>query len=245
MFFPSQLYVTSRLAHVCLFTNKEKKISDSYKTPIIDLSNTELTLEESRQLNLVLEYSFVDKTKNIEKFLAANFKSIADRITDNLQSDQRENVHEFLRAYVDISTKSVYTTLDYTYKHLKRIINDKNLVVVSGDKESCVPFVDKTDYQDKLQKMVDDVIKNGIYKVAEDNTLKHLKLFKSFLYRNFRKYEHYEEMPPKSNQPGQFYGTSKTHKFTNINEITIDNLKFCSVIAQTGAYTYKDALVIT
>ena len=229
-----------------MFVHKQrKKISDSYKTLIIDLSNTELTLEESRQLNLVLEYSFVDKTKNIEKFLAANFESIADRITDNLQSDQWENVHEFLRAYVDISTKSVYTTPDYTYKHLKRIINDKNLVVVSGDKESCVPFVDKTDYQDKLQKMVDDVIKNGIYKVAEDNTLKHLKLFKSFLYRNFRKYEHYEEMPPKSNQPGQFYGTSKTQKFTNINEITIDNLKFCSIIAQTGAYTYKDAQVIT
>ena len=52
-------------------------------------------------------------------------------------------------------------------------------------------------------------------------------------------------MPPKSNQPGQFYGTSKTQKFTNINEITIDNLKFCSIIVQTGAYAYKDAQVIT
>ena len=74
---------------------------------------------------------------------------------------------------------------------------NKNLVVVSGDKESCVVLIDKTDYQDKLQKMVEDGIKNGIYKVAEDNTLKDLKLFKSFLYRNFRRYEHYEEMLPK------------------------------------------------
>ena len=113
------------------------------------------------------------------KLLAANFESIADRTTDNLQSDQRENFHEFLRAYADIFTKSVYTTKDYTYKHLKRIVNDKNLVVVS------VVLIDKTDYQDKLQKMVEDGIKNGIYKVAEDNTLKDLKLFKSFLYRNF------------------------------------------------------------
>ena len=72
------------------------------------------------------------------------------------------------------------------------------MVVVFGDKESCVVLIDKTDYQDKLQKMVEDGIKNGIYKVAEDNTLKDLKLFKSFLYRNFRKYELYEEMPPKS-----------------------------------------------
>ena len=96
------------------------------------------------------------------KILESSELPIADRITDNFQSDQRENAHEFLRAYVDIFTKSVYTTTDYTYKHLKRIVNDKNLVVVSGDKESCVVLIDKADYQDKLQKMVDDDIKNGI-----------------------------------------------------------------------------------
>ena len=70
--------------------------------------------------------------------------------------------------------------------------------MVSRDKESFVVLIDKTDYHNKLQKMVDDGIKNGIYKVAEDNTIKDLKLFKSFLFRNFRKYELYEEMPPKS-----------------------------------------------
>ena len=114
---------------------KREKVSDSYKTPIINLSNIELILEESKQLNLCLEYSFVNKNKNIKKFLAANFEAMPDRITDNLQSDQRENFHKFLRAYVDIFTKSVYTTTNYTYKNLKRIINDKNLVVVFGDKE--------------------------------------------------------------------------------------------------------------
>ena len=102
--------------------HKREQVSDSYKTPIINLSNIELILEESKQLSPGLEYSFVDKNK---KFLAANFESIADKITDNLQSDQQESFHEFLRAYVDIFTKSVYTTTDYTYKHLKRIINDK------------------------------------------------------------------------------------------------------------------------
>ena len=70
-------------------------------------------------------------------------------------------------------------------------------------KRSRVVLVDKTNYQDKLQKMVDNSIKNGIYKVAEDNTLKDLKLFTSFLHRNFREFKHYKEMPPKSNQPGQ------------------------------------------
>ena len=100
-----------------------------------------------------------------------------------------------------------------------------------------------TDYQDKSQKMVDDGIKNGIYKVAED-TLKDLKLLKSFLYRNLRKYEHYEKMLPKSNQLVQFNCNAKTHKFTNIVEITMDNLTFRPIIAQTGAYTYNIAEVV-
>ena len=69
--------------------------------------------------------------------------------------------------------------------------------------KSRVVLTDKTDYQDKLQKMVDNSTKNGIYKVAEDNTLKDLKLFTSFLHRNFREFQHYKEMHPKSNQPGQ------------------------------------------
>ena len=80
--------------------------------------------------------------------------------------------------------------------------------MVSGYKESCVVLIDKTDYQGQLQKMVDDGIKNGIYNVAEDNTLKDLKRSKSFLYRHFRKCEHFEEMLPKSNQQGQLYGTA-------------------------------------
>ena len=98
-----------------------------------------------------IHYSFVDKNKNIKKHLAANFESLADKITENLDSHKREDFHEFLRAYVDIFTKNVYATTDYTYKHLKRIIKDPNLVVVSGDKESCVVIMNKSDYQNKMQ----------------------------------------------------------------------------------------------
>ena len=84
----------------------------------------------------------------------------------------------------------MYTTTDNIYKHLKGIVNDKKLIVVSGDKEPWVVLLYRNDYQDKLQTMVDDDIKSVIYKIAEDNTLKDLELFKSFLDRNFRKYEH-------------------------------------------------------
>ena len=51
-------------------------------------------------------------------------------------------------------------------------------------------------------------------------------------------------MLPKSNQPDELYGTAKTHKFTNIDEITINNLKFRPIFGETGTYTYNAAQVI-
>ena len=55
--------------------------------------------------------------------------------------------------------------------------------------------MNKSDYQKKMQQMINDGIRDGIYKVTVDNTLDDLKTFKSFLYRNFyRKFKHYEKM---------------------------------------------------
>ena len=159
--------------------------SSTYSTLLINLSSNELTSDEINQFKFGLHYSFVDKNKNIKKHLAANFESLADKITENLDSHKREDFHEFLRAYVDIFTKNVYATTDYTYKHLKRIIKDPNLAVVSGDKESCVVIMNKSDYQNKMQQRINDGIRDGIYKVTVDNTLDDLKTFKRFLYRKF------------------------------------------------------------
>ena len=61
-----------------------------------------------------------------------------------------------------------------------------------------------------------------------------LKRFQDFLCRNFSKYEKYNDMLPSSNQPAPLYGTAKTHKFDDINEIAVDSLKFRPIIAQAG-----------
>jgi len=52
---------------------------------------------------------------------------------------------------------------------------------------------------------------------STDNTFKDLKHFQDFIYRNFKNYKHYDKMYPRSNQPGQIYGTAKTHKFIDMN----------------------------
>ena len=40
-------------------------------------------------------------------------------------------------------------------------------------------------------------------------------------------------MQPDSNQPARLYGTAKTHKFETLEDITVANLKFQSIIDKT------------
>ena len=93
--------------------------------------------------------------------------------------------------------------------------------------------------------MIEEGIKNGTYAEAGDTTMQDLKRFQDFLRQNFKKYEHYNEMYPESNEPVKMYGMAKTHKFDSKDNIEITKLKFCPVINQTGTYTNKAATVIS
>ena len=93
--------------------------------------------------------------------------------------------------------------------------------------------------------MVRGGIKDGIYKETTDTILHDLKLFQDFLYRNFKDYKYYEIMRPVSNHPAQFYASAKTHKFRNINDVNLYQLKFRLIMDQTGTYTYNAPQVIS
>ena len=57
---------------------------------------------------------------------------------------------------MDIFTKNIYTTCDNIYKNVKRILNDPKSAVFSGDKESYVDIMNRSDYLKKLQHMIDE-----------------------------------------------------------------------------------------
>ena len=200
---------------------------------------------EGKQLHLGLEYSFVKNPKHLKKGIAAKFEVVSHRVSESINHDKLEDFHEFLRAYTDIFTKHIYATKDFTYKNLKNIIKDENVAILSGDKDSSIVIMQKDDYNHKLQQMIDEGIKNGIYTPTEDNTLNDLRKFQVFLRRNFKeKFARYEDMRPVSNQPGSIYAGAKTHKFNSSDEINIDNLKFRPIISEIGTYTYNAAKVI-
>ena len=113
------------------------------------------------------------------------------------------------------------------------MIQNKDIVVVKGDKDPSVVIMKKSDDVTKLDTMIDDGIMKGTYVESTDNTLKELSRFQDFLYRNSHKYECYKHMQPDSNQPAHLYGTTKTHRFETLEDITVANMKFQPIIDQT------------
>ena len=87
--------------------------------------------------------------------------------------------------------------------------------------------------------MKNEGMKQGECEKTEDNILKKLESFQSFLYRHFKDIPYYKQMLPSSHQPGRFFASAKTHKFDNLNHINVTNLKLRPIIDKTGAYYYK------
>ena len=128
---------------------------------------------------------------------------------------------------------------DSTYNNLRHLINDQDICIVSVDKGSCVVILKRTDYINKLETMINKGIKSGTYAECEDTTINDLKLFQDFLRQKIKSYEKYEKMRPVPNQPAKLFATVKTHKFKNIKDIHVEDLKFRPIIDQTGTVTYN------
>ena len=195
-----------------LIKNQKDDTFTNYSVPIINLSNYTLNDSEYNQLKFGLNHCSINKDKHIKKNIAANMESLAHSGSKQVDPSQLENFHEFLRGYTDIFSKNVLSANDETYKNLKNLIRKSDIVILRGDKDSSVVIMNRSDYIEKLEGMIEEGVKKGTYKKTEDTTLQDLKKFQDFLYRNFYTYEHYKSMYPHSNQPAKLYRTAKTHK---------------------------------
>ena len=99
-------------------------------------------------------------------------ESLADSLKGNIDHENLEHFHEFLRGYTDIFTNNIYATKDYTYHNLCRMIQHKDVVVVKGDKDSNIIVMKKSDYVTKLDTMIAGGIMKGTYIETTENTLK-------------------------------------------------------------------------
>ena len=66
-----------------------------YKVPIINLSDHKFSETERKQLQLGLEYSFVNKNQNLKK-PCSKFETIASQGSPFVDETKSEDFHEFL-----------------------------------------------------------------------------------------------------------------------------------------------------
>ena len=69
-----------------------------------------------------------------------------------------DEFHVFLREYTDVLTKIITNTKRHTCNNLKRLIKNKNLLVLPGDEGSCVIIMNQQDCIQKLEDMLHDDI---------------------------------------------------------------------------------------
>ena len=65
----------------------------------------------------------------------------------------KEEFHEFLRGYIDIFIRNMNNAKDHTYNNLKQLIKNKNLCILSGDRDSFTIIMNQQDYIQKLEGM--------------------------------------------------------------------------------------------
>ena len=120
---------------------------------------------------------------------------------------------------------------------LKPLKTNKNIVLLSGDKDSSVVILDTACYKEKIDRSLNDGISKGVDVIEKNGkTLIELKSFQNFIYRNFKKHKKYKEMRPTLSQSARLFATAKTHKFTDTKQININNLKLHPIIDLTGIH---------
>ena len=128
---------------------RRKQSSYNYSNvPIINLSSVQ-SLDIS-PLEHGLKQCFVDNSKYIKKDIAVEFETLCSWLDEDISPDDKENFNEFLRSTTNTFTENVYRTKDSTYNLLKLLQRNKDIVLLSGDKDSSVVILHKACNKKKL-----------------------------------------------------------------------------------------------
>ena len=234
--------LTTKLKKLKWLGKKQKPLrQQTFQVPIINLSSEDLNLD---CLKYGLQHSFINKNKFVREELAAEFELFAEKADKMVDNEKREEFHEYLRKQTDTLSQNIYFSKDNMFKSTKQLRENENIVLLSGDKDTRITIMNKTDYQNKVQKMINDGISEGKYVHTEDTIIKDLSSFQSFLLRHFKDHPQYKDMRPSNNQPARLFATAKTHKFHNRKDANLKELKLRPIIDQTGTCYYHAGKVI-
>ena len=123
-----------RCKNLKLFRLILRKKDSQYQIPVLNLPTEN---KKTAPLRYGLHHSFIDKNKHAKINVAVELETLARVLNANAANTEIEFFHDCLRLATNIITKNVYNDVDNTYKSLSNLINNKNIVILAADKETC------------------------------------------------------------------------------------------------------------
>ena len=85
-----------------------------------------------------LHHCFVDKSKSVKRNIAVELENIVHLIQKDVSSENMEYFHEYIQQMTNKFSQNIYYTKDDTYCNLRYLIQNENIVLLSGHKDSSV-----------------------------------------------------------------------------------------------------------
>ena len=160
-----------RCKNLKLFRLIPRRIDTQYQVSVLNVSTENV---KAAPLQYWLHNNFTDKNKYVKRSVAVELKILARVWDGQVTHTNKESLHAYLRLAKNIITKNVYNDVNSTYKLLRNLINNKNIVILAADKETCTVILNRMDYQNEISKMINEGIVEGKYIGTVDKTHKDL-----------------------------------------------------------------------
>ena len=150
-----RLRTFSRYSNTQQLSTKNKKLFQlkKFKSPtsdvpltsaiVINLSGFNLNL---KGLKYDLHHCFIDKSRLVRRNIATELEYLAHSVQKDISSEDLKTFHEYLRKITIRFTQNIRHTKDNAYHDLRHLRNNKDIVLLLGDKDSFVVVMDKVDY---------------------------------------------------------------------------------------------------
>ena len=151
-----RLWIFSRYSNTQQLSTKNKKLFQlkKFKSPTSDVPLTSaivinlsgFNLKRLKGLKYDLHHCFIDKSRLVRRNIATELEYLAHSVQKDISSEDLKTFHEYLRKITIRFTQNIGHTKDNAYHDLRHLRNNKDIVLLLGDKDSFVVVMDKVDY---------------------------------------------------------------------------------------------------
>ena len=120
---------------------RPKLANKTSQLPAKNLSDYDIDMSS---LKYGLNHSLFNKSKFIKRALAVEFEALAASVDELVTQEQKEEFHEFLQHTTDLLSQNVYDAKDIIFKETRKIHNNNNVFIFSGDKNSSVMIMNRS-----------------------------------------------------------------------------------------------------